>query len=91
VNEVMNAARPVIVSDDVGSGPDLIEDGVTGCIYPAGDVDALCDALRRVLETPGVAAAMGRRASERIQSWGFEQDVEGLRRALATVVPGFEE
>jgi glycosyltransferase involved in cell wall biosynthesis len=90
VNEVMNAARAVIVSDDVGSGPDLIEDGVNGCVYPVGDAAALTDALRRVLDTPGAAAAMGRRAFERIQSWGFEEDVAGLRRALASVTPGFE-
>jgi len=90
VNEVMNAARPAIVSDDVGSAVDLIEDGVTGCIYPVGDVEALTHTLRRVLDTPGVAEAMGQRAFARIQSWGFEEDVLGLRRALAAVVPGFE-
>ncbi len=91
VNEVMNAARPAIVSDDVGSGPDLIEDGINGCIYPVGDVDALADALRRVVETPGIAEAMGQRALERVQCWGFEEDVRGLRRALAAVVPRFVE
>ena len=30
MNEVMNARRAVVVSDDVGCGPDLIEDGVNG-------------------------------------------------------------
>jgi len=90
VNEVMNAARPVIVSDDVGSATDLVEDGVNGCIFPVGDVSALTDALRRVLEVPGAAEAMGRRAFGRIQRWGFEEDVKGLRRALAAVAPGFE-
>jgi len=89
VNEVMNAARAVIVSDDVGAAPDLIEDGVNGYIYPVGDVDALAQALRRVLETPGEAEAMGRRAYDRIQSWSFEEDVQGLRRALERVAPGF--
>jgi glycosyltransferase involved in cell wall biosynthesis len=89
VNEVMNAGRPVIVSDDVGCGPDLIEDGVNGCIYPVGDVGALTEALRRVLETPSAAEAMGQKALERIQNWGFEQDVLGLRRGLAAVVPKF--
>jgi glycosyltransferase involved in cell wall biosynthesis len=89
VNEVMNAARPAIVSDDVGCAPDLIQDGVNGCIYPVGDVGALAEALRRVLEQPGAAEEMGRRAFERIQSWGFEEDIQGLRRALASVVPGF--
>ncbi len=89
VNEVMNAARTVIVSDDVGAAPDLIEDGVNGCIVPVGDVDALAAALDRVLETPGKAEAMGQRAFERIQSWSFEEDVQGLRRALAHVAPWF--
>ena len=89
VNEVMNAARAVIVSDDVGAAPDLIEDGVNGCVYPVGDVDALADALCRVLETPGAAEAMGQRAFERIHTWSFEQDVLGLRQALEHVAPGF--
>lgn len=88
VNEVMNAARPAIVTDDVGCAPDLIEDGVNGCIVPVGDVGALARALGRVLE-PGVAEAMGQRAFERIQRWSFEEDVRGLRQALAEVAPGF--
>jgi glycosyltransferase involved in cell wall biosynthesis len=88
VNEVMNAARPAIVTDDVGCAPDLINDGDNGCIVPVGDVDALARALERVLE-PGVAEAMGRRAFERIQSWSFEEDVRGLRQALEHVAPGF--
>ena len=89
VNEVMNAARPAIVSDDVGCAPDLIEDGVNGCIFPAGDVGALTNALRRVLEMPSASEAMGQRAFERIQSWSFEEDIRGLRRAVASIVPRF--
>jgi glycosyltransferase involved in cell wall biosynthesis len=89
VNEVMNAARPAIVSDDVGCGLDLIEGGVNGCIYPVGDVAALANALRRVLDTPGVAEEMGKRALERIQRWSFAEDIQGIRRAVAAVVPGF--
>jgi glycosyltransferase involved in cell wall biosynthesis len=88
VNEVMNAARPAIVSSDVGCAPDLIADGVNGCVYPVGDIDALAAALRRTL-APGVAEAMGQRAFNRIQSWSFEQDILGLRRALAHTSPGF--
>jgi len=90
VNEVMNCARPCIVTDDVGCAPDLIEDGINGCIYPAGDIGALTDALRRVLASPEIAEAMGRRAHERIERWGFEQDIAGLRHALQQVSPGFE-
>ncbi len=85
VNEVMNAGRAVIVSDDVGSQPDLITDGVEGCVFPVGDVDALAIALLRVLATPGTAAAMGARARERISTWSFDQDILGLRAALEHV------
>ena len=85
VNEVMNAARAVIVSDDVGCQPDLVADGVEGCVFPAGDVAALTDALRRVLATPETAEAMGRRGLAKIETWDFEADVRGLRRAIAQV------
>jgi glycosyltransferase involved in cell wall biosynthesis len=85
VNEVMNAGRAVIVSDEVGCQPDLVEDGVEGCVFPAGDVAALTEALRRVLATPETAAAMGIRALAKIGAWNFEEDVRGLRRAIAQV------
>jgi glycosyltransferase involved in cell wall biosynthesis len=85
VNEVMNAGKPVILSDDVGCHPDLLSDGVEGCLFPAGDVAALTQALRRVLETPGTAEAMGRRALARMRHWNFEADVRGLRQALACI------
>jgi glycosyltransferase involved in cell wall biosynthesis len=85
VNEVMNAARPVIVSDEVGSQRDLITPGVEGEVFPAGDIAALTDALRRTLATPATAQQMGQRALERIRSWSFEEDVRGLRHALAAV------
>lgn len=85
VNEVMNAGRAVIVSDDVGSAPDLVTNGVEGCVFPVGDIDALADALRSVTATPETASRMGQRALERIKTWSFEEDVRGLRQALALV------
>jgi glycosyltransferase involved in cell wall biosynthesis len=85
VNEVMNAGRAVIVSDDVGCQPDLVEDGVEGCVFPVGDVAALTDALQRVLATPETAVAMGQRGLVKIRRWDFEEDVRGLRHAIALV------
>ena len=90
VNEVMNAGRAVIVSDDVGSQPDLITEGVEGCVFPVGDVDALTAALRKVLAAPETAGLMGQRALERIRTWDFEQDIRGLRRAIAAVTRKIE-
>lgn len=85
VNEVMNAGRAIIVSDDVGCQPDLITDGVEGCVFPVGDVEALTTALRRVLATPETADEMGQRGLERIRMWSFEEDIRSLRQAIAQV------
>ncbi|MHB1021962.1 MAG: glycosyltransferase family 4 protein [Acidobacteriaceae bacterium] len=85
VNEVMNAGRAVVVSDDMGCQPDLVTDGVEGRVFPAGNIDALANALRSIFATPQTATEMGRNALNRMQSWSFEQDVQGLRQALASV------
>lgn len=85
VNEVMNAGRPVIVSDEVGCYPDLVRDGVEGLVFPAGDIAALTAALAKVLDDPGVAAKMGARGLERIRNWSFEEDVAVLCEALTAI------
>jgi glycosyltransferase involved in cell wall biosynthesis len=83
VNEVMNAGRAVILSDDIGCQPDLVTDGVEGYVFPVRDVNALAEALRRVLATPETAAQMGQRALDRINAWSFEEDIQALRQAIA--------
>ena len=85
VNEVMNAGRAVIVTDDVGAQPDLVTDGVEGFVYPVGDVAALTEALRRVVWTPGLAEQMGQAGLRKINAWNFEADIEGLRTAVSTL------
>ena len=89
VNEAMNAARAVIVSDDVGCQADLVEDGVNGRVFPARDVGALTQALEDVLSTDDRARTMGQAGLDRIRRHSFEEDVAGLRKALEDVVPGF--
>jgi glycosyltransferase involved in cell wall biosynthesis len=82
VNEVMNAARPVVLSSDVGAHPDLVTNGVEGFVYPVGDIAALADALEHVLASPETSARMGRNALDRIQRWGIDENIDGLRKAL---------
>jgi glycosyltransferase involved in cell wall biosynthesis len=91
VNEVMNARRPVILSDDVGCQPDLITDGVEGFVFPVGDIDALTLALRRIFETPETATRMSESAFQRITTWSFEEDIVALRKAIAHVTGRLQE
>ncbi len=51
VMEAMAAARPVIATYIAGT-PELVQDGKTGWLVPAGDVTALATAMDRVADTP---------------------------------------
>jgi glycosyltransferase involved in cell wall biosynthesis len=82
VNEVMNAGKAIIVSDEVGCHPDLIADGVNGKVFPARDVTALRAYIETVLGDAEGRREMGRRSLERINQWSFEEDIRGLRQAL---------
>ncbi len=65
--EAMAWMRPVIATR-VGGIPDLVEHGRTGLLVPAGDEGALADALRRLIEAPERAAAMGRAGRVRLET-----------------------
>lgn len=82
VNEVMNAGRAVIVSDQVGAASDLIRDGENGFVFPAGDVGQLTESLRQTLSDPERCRHMGERSRRIISEWSFEQDLKGLKQAL---------
>ena len=81
VNEAMNAGKAIVVSDQVGCQPDLVEDGDNGIVFPARDVGVLADALANVLADPAACRKMGERSLERIQAFSFEANVRGLMQA----------
>lgn len=86
INEVMNAGKAVIVSDEVGCGPDLVRDGDNGYVFRAGDIDDLHRALAEAFANPERTAVMGRRSLALINRWGFDEDITGLQQALRSVL-----
>ncbi len=86
INEVMNAGKAVIVSDEVGCGPDLVKHGENGHVFRAGDIDDLHRVLRETFADPERAVFMGRRSLALINRWGFNEDIAGLQQALAGVL-----
>jgi glycosyltransferase involved in cell wall biosynthesis len=83
----MNAGRAVVVSDQVGCGPDLVKNGENGYVFKAGDVAGLRAALDDTLRDQEKCRALGRKSLEIIEKWGIEEDVVGLKQALAAVMP----
>ncbi len=91
VNEVMNAARAVIVSDQVGCQPDLVHPGVNGYVFKALDIESLASALREAISSPENLVRMGQQSLRIIDSYSFEHDLAGLRQALYRLAPAASE
>ncbi|MEP6992493.1 MAG: glycosyltransferase [bacterium] len=88
--ESMRAARPVVATG-VGGVPEIVRDGETGIVVPRGDSLAMADAVLRILETPGLAAAMGaagrRRALEQFDISHSLRALERIYREVAIAAP----
>ena len=63
--EASAAGLPVIATR-VGGLPDIVLDGITGFLIPAGDVSALADRLHLLLDWHGLRRQFGRAARERV-------------------------
>ena len=83
--EALAAGVPA-VSTDVGGVRDVIEEGVSGLLAPAGDASALADHVTSLLQAPGRRRDMGERGRTavvgRYQVDRLVSDVEALYREL---------
>lgn len=82
VNEAMVHGLPAIVSDRVGCGPDLVEDGVTGCVVPFGEHAALARAIGDLTRRPERRRELGERARRRVAEYSAERAVGGTLDAV---------
>lgn len=86
VNEAMAAGKPVIVTEGVGCGSNLVRDGENGYVVPVGDISLLADRIDRLTSDSALARRMGESSRRRILTWSFKQDLSGLQAALSTLV-----
>lgn len=84
IMEYMAAGLPVVATNSGGS-PELVVDGETGFLVPAGDIAALAAALRRLAEDRERADAMGRAGRRRIE------EVFSVPAMIAGAVAIYEE
>jgi glycosyltransferase involved in cell wall biosynthesis len=82
VNEAMLCGCPVVVSDRVGAGYDLVSPGENGFVFPFGDVDSLAGILREALTAPDRLRLLGDAAQRRMQSWGPSDNINAVARAV---------
>jgi glycosyltransferase involved in cell wall biosynthesis len=85
VNEAMVFGLPVITSDQVGSGEDLVLEDVTGWRF-SGGVDALAEAMRAAIAARARLPAMGAAARRHVlENYSMEVATRGLLQALDAV------
>ncbi|MCA1726658.1 MAG: glycosyltransferase family 4 protein [Actinobacteria bacterium] len=87
VLEAMAMELPVVGSS-VGGIPEMVREGETGSLVPAGDSAALAGALGRLLEDRARAAewgAAGRRVV--VAEFSFERGIRRYAEALARLLP----
>lgn len=82
VNEVLNCSKPIITTTEVGSAKDLIDHAENGFIYYPEDVEVLSKYLKMFLEDNTLSKDMGKKSLEKINTWSYAQNVDGIYSAL---------
>ena len=85
INEAMNLGKAIITTDEVGAARDLVEHGVNGWVVKAADRQALTEALQQAICDRAGLAKMGEVSLAKISGWSYQQDIEGIVAALASL------
>ena len=86
VNEAYCCGCPVVVSDRVGAGPDLVAPVDPNLIYRCGDVSGLAALLKSLILDSDRRAALGEAVRARIREWSPEANVSAVVTALDKAV-----
>ncbi|HQD25909.1 MULTISPECIES: glycosyltransferase family 4 protein [Methanoculleus] len=82
--------RPVVVTD-VGSLPEVVDDGKTGYIVPPRDPTALADAIVRLLKDPEACQRMGEQGYIKLKTdMAWSTIVQSLLAVYSEIVPASE-
>jgi glycosyltransferase involved in cell wall biosynthesis len=85
-NEAMNQSTPVIASDEVGAvAGGLVRHERNGLVVPAGDTNALADALRRLHRDGDLRARLGANARRDVAPYTFDAWAAGFDAALGSL------
>jgi glycosyltransferase involved in cell wall biosynthesis len=85
VMESMAAGRPVVASD-IGGIPEMVDDGHTGLLFPAGDEEALRLCIERLDSDAELRREMGRRGRMKAEKlYGSERHYEAVMEVYDAV------
>ena len=85
VNQALGAGLPVLCSEAVGAGHDLVRRDVNGATFPVGDAAALRTEMQRLLDAPGLIERWGAASREMAQEYLPERGAERWVEALGEI------
>lgn len=88
VNEMMASGLPVIASHLIGTAGDLVRDGVTGFVYPCGNVDFLAEILKKFSDNPSLLSHLRSGVLKTIPLWDAKITGAALYENLKSVADG---
>ena len=80
--EAMASGTPVVTSNQ-SSMPEVTGDAAV--LVDPYDVDSIVEGMRRVLDDPACAAALGKKGQERARAFSWERSVEQIRQVYQDV------
>lgn len=86
VNQALGAGLPIICSDEVGAGHDLVIEGENGVRVAAGESLPLYCALKHVVTNEEVRKTWGKRSRQLASDWRLEKGVSRWLRVIDSLV-----
>jgi glycosyltransferase involved in cell wall biosynthesis len=86
VNEAMLCGCPVVVSDRVGAGRDLVAPVAPQFIFPCGNIDTLAAILKDALADRTRLQSIARASVAHIQTWSPERNIAATVDAIRIAV-----
>ncbi len=86
VNEAMNFRLPIVLSDKVGSGIDLVREGSNGFVIRHDEVGQLADRLETLVGSPEMRRRFGEASEALIRAWSVEKAASGILTAVELAV-----
>jgi mannosyltransferase len=81
------AAGAALVAARAGAAELVVEDGITGVLVPAGDVEALTTALEPLMRDPQAAGAMGARGRQRVmEKFSLEAEAAAIAEVYRRLI-----
>jgi glycosyltransferase involved in cell wall biosynthesis len=88
VNQAIAAGLPVVCSNAVGAAKDLVTDGWNGYVFSAGNLEALKNSLRDLVQSRDHRLRFGANSRARSLEWTLEAGTDRWVEFLSSVAAG---